>query len=37
MILGDFDGNVFLRKVNDGILINKLYKFKMAVSQIQYY
>ena len=37
MILGDFDGNVFLRKVNDGILISKLYKFKMAVIQIQYY
>lgn len=37
MILGDFDGSVFLRKVNDGVLISKLYKFKMAISHIQYY
>ncbi len=36
MIVGDFDGNVILRKLTDGVLISKLYKFKLGVTQIKW-
>lgn len=37
MIVGDFDGNIIMRKINDGVLISKLYKLKMAISHIKFY
>ena len=37
MVVGDFDGNIIIRKINDGVLINKLYKLKMAISDIKFY
>ena len=37
MIVGDVDGNVVLKRLNNGFYIKKLIKYKNAVTTIKYY